>query len=115
MSRPVYSTQLFEHASLSGGPFTEFVVEPGTICVVKCIVITWGVVTISGVDAWVQTDNLTKLWRYTWFTGLSDPTNNGGSSRFWGMHVLDPGQQLQTQAASGTVDITASGYILTLP
>lgn len=115
MSRQLYSTQFFNEPSLSGGPVDEFVVPPGFIAVVKSIVITWGIVTISGVDAWVQDDNLCKLWRYTWFTSLGSPTNNGGSSAWWGMAVLLEGQKLQAQAGTGTVDITCAGYLLSTP
>ena len=115
MARALYSTQFFNHPSLSGGPVDEFVVPAGYIAVVKSIVITWGIVTISGVDAWVQDDNLCKLWRYTWFTSLGSPTNNGGSSGWWGMAVLLEGQKLQAQAGTGTVDITCAGYLLSTP
>jgi len=115
MARQLYSTQFFNHASLSGGPVDEFVVPVGFIAVVKSIVITWGIVTVSGVDAWVQDDTLCKLYRYTWFTSTSSLTNNGGSSAWWGMAVLLSGQTLQSQAGTGTVDITCAGYLLSEP
>lgn len=115
MARPVYSTQFFFAPSFSGGPTDQYVVPTGMLAVVKTITIVWGDVAVSGIDAWVQDDTLTKLWRYTWASTLSDVTNFGGSSRFWGMHVLNQGQTLQTQTAAGTCDIACSGYLLTLP
>lgn len=114
MSR-VFSQKFLELPSLTGGPSTAYTVPPGFLAVVKCITITWGIVTLSGVDAWVQTETLAKLARYTWFTSLGDATNNGGTQLFWGAWTLEEGQSLQGQAGTGTVDIWASGYLLDLP
>lgn len=111
----VYSEQFINAPALSGGPHDEYAVPPGYIAVVKTITIVWGDIVASGLDAWVQLDNLVKLWRYTWAFTFSDPTNFGGTSRFWGSHVCKPGQVLQAQTASGTCDIAASGYLLKLP
>jgi hypothetical protein len=83
--------------------------------VVKNITIVFGVVTITGVDAWLMTPDLAKLARYTWFTSLGAVTNNGGTAQWWGMWVVQPGETLQAQTAAGTVDFTAAGYELALP
>lgn len=111
----VFSEQFISHASLTGGPYDEYVVPAGYVAVVKTITIIWGDVAVSGIDAWVQLDNLTKLWRYTWASTLSDVTNFGGSSRFWGSHVCKPGQIIQAQTVAGTCDVQAGGYLLKLP
>lgn len=111
----VFSTRFAFVPGFSGGPTTVYIVPSGYIAVVKCITIVWGNVTVSGVDAWVQDDGLTKLTRYTWFVTLSDPTNQGGRQRDWGMWVFPEASEMQVQTAAGTVDFTLSGYLLTLP
>jgi hypothetical protein len=101
--------------SFTGGPSIEYVCPAGKIAVVKSLTIVWGNVTISGVDAWFQFQDLTKLARYTWFTSMSAFTNNGGTAQWWGSWALDPGETISVQTAAGTVDFQASGYELTLP
>lgn len=115
MARPVYSTRFVDLPGFSGGPFAAYVVPAGKVAVVKDIRITYGSLTISGGDFWVQTNSLTKLWRYAWFTGLSSPINNGGTSAWWGMTVVDAGDALSVQTAAGTCDFAVSGYLLDLP
>lgn len=111
----VFSTKLFEAPAFSGGPVTQYICPMTFRTVVRTISIVFGNVTISGMDAWVQTQSLTKLCRAVYFTTLSNPTNNGGTMVFNGRWVLDPGDELQTQTVAGTVDFYASGYQLTLP
>lgn len=111
----VYSTQFFNATSVSGGPTEQFVVPVGFIAVVKDVTIIWGDVTITGVDAWVQDNNLCKLARYTWFTSTTSLTNNGGTFTKWGMAVLLQGQSLYSQTVAGTVDMTCAGYLLRTP
>jgi hypothetical protein len=113
--RPVYSTQFVDLPAFSGGPFPAYAVPAGKLAVVKDMRIVFGEVTISGVDAWFQDNALTKLWRYAWFVSLGSPTNHGGTSAWWGMAVLNAGDVLQVQTAAGTVDFSASGYLLDLP
>jgi hypothetical protein len=110
-----YSTQIVQHAAVSGGPYDEYVVPDGHLLVVKFISIVYGDIVASGLDAWVQTDDLVKLFRYTWAFTLATPTNFGGTANQWGTQVLFPGQKVQTQTAAGTCDITAGGYLLTTP
>jgi hypothetical protein len=115
MSYPVYSTGFFRAASVSGGPSTEYVVPAGYVAVVKCISIVWGDLLISGLDAWVQTQDLAKLVRYTYQTPPAAPDNIGGCFVQEGVWTLNNGDELQVQTALGTCDFTASGYLLTLP
>ena len=105
---------MFRAPALSGGPTTVFSCPSGFFAVVKCISIVWGDVAISGVDAWLQTQDLCKLARYTWASTLSDVTNFGGTFIGWGAWTLDAGEELQAQTAAGTVDMQASGYLLAI-
>lgn len=114
MASPVRSTQFISAAGFTGPAVTQYVVPGGYVAVVKCITIVWGNVSVSGVDAWVQTDDLCKLWRYTWASTVGDLTNYGGSSLFWGAAALIEGTEIQVQTAAGTVDFQASGYLLEL-
>ncbi|MFZ0168862.1 MAG: hypothetical protein WAL64_05495 [Candidatus Dormiibacterota bacterium] len=111
----VYSSRLFRAPAVSGGPTTEFIAPETFRTVVKCISLVWGDVTGSGLDAWVQTQDLTKLVRDTWASTFSEVQNFGGCSVYWGEWVLDPLDELQVQTAAGTCDIWASGYLLSLP
>lgn len=111
----VFSTNFFRHASQSGGPTLEFTVPAGHVAVVKCMTIVWGDVTASGLDAWVQTEDLCKLVRYTYAFTLSTPTNFGGVFIGYGAWTLLEGESLYSQAVAGTCDIQASGYLLTMP
>lgn len=111
----VYSTQLCEVASYSGPAELVFTVPADQLLVVRCMSIVYGDVTGSGMDAWFQTGNLTKLVRYTWAASLSDPTNYGGVFLANGRWVMGAGETLSIQTAAGTADFFASGYLLTLP
>ena len=112
MAAPVYSTGFFRAPSFSGGPTDQYTVPGGFRAVVKCITIVYGNIIASGLDAWVQTQDLCKLARYTWAVTLSSPTNYGGTALFFGDWVVYAGETLQTQTAAGTCDIQASGYLL---
>lgn len=92
-----------------------FSVPAAKLAVVKCISIVWGNVAVSGVDAWVMSQDLCKFARYTWALTLSDPTNYGGTFIAWGAWTMDSGESLLCQTAAGTVDIQASGYLLDVP
>lgn len=115
MAAPVYSTLFVSHAAVNGGPYLEYTVPTGMVAVIKCMTIVYGDITASGLDAWLQTDDLAKLARYTWATTLSSPQNFGGTALFFGSWVLDAATELYTQTATGTCDIVASGYLLSLP
>jgi hypothetical protein len=114
--RPAYSANIFRAASFTGSASRVYVVPPGLRCVIKCISIVYGIVTLSGVDAWLQTADLCKLVRYTWTTSMTGvAVNEGGCAVYWGMWVLEPGEELYAQTALGTVDIQANGYLLAVP
>ena len=87
----------------------------GLLSVVESISIVWGDVTISGLDAWVQRDDLTKLTRITQAAGIQGDMLIGGRLLDVGKWCLQPGESLWTQTASGTVDFFCSGYALELP
>jgi hypothetical protein len=110
----VYTERFFRAPSVTGGPFTVFTCPAGIRAVVKTITIVWGDTALSGLDAWVQEDDLTKLARITLATGLT-PMTIGGSQLWYGTMALEPGDSLAVQTASGTADFHASGYLLTLP
>lgn len=108
-------TQSFcNEASVSGGPTTVYTVPAGEIAVVTAISVVWGDVTISGLDAWLQSGTLAKLVRVTKAAGISDDTI-GGTAQWYGRWVLDPGDTLAVQTVAGTCDLFAAGYTLTLP
>lgn len=111
----VYSTQFFAEPSVSGGPFPLFTVPDGFLAVVRCISFVWGDITASGLNAWVQTDNLTKLARKTWGITFSDPTELGGVLICNGRWAVQAGDTLSAQNTTGACDIFCSGYLLTLP
>ena len=111
----VYSTKLFSAPSASGPATLEYETPMTRLAVVRTITIVYGDISVSGLDAWVQTDDLCKLARYVWASTLSDVTNFGGTATFDLRHVLAPGEGLYVQTAAGTCDIRCSGYELTLP
>jgi len=115
MASPVFSENFFRAPSFSGGATAVYTVPTGFRAVVKCISIVYGDITASGLDAWVQTEDLCKLVRYTWASTLSTPQNFGGTALFYGAWTALDGETLSVQTASGTCDIQASGYLLTLP
>jgi hypothetical protein len=114
VARPVYSALFFRAPAASGGPTLAYTVPAGFLAVVRTMSVVWGDVTISGLDAWVQTEDLAKLCRVTLATGLSG-TTIGGCSIFNGHWAVEPAETLSVQTASGTCDFTCSGYLLTLP
>jgi hypothetical protein len=115
LSRAVYSTNFTRFSSFTGGPALVYVVPTGYRAVVKCITIVFGDITISGFDGWVMDGGLVKLARYTWFTTLSSPTNNGGTALFFGDWVLNPADEIHLQTVAGTGDFSVAGYLLALP
>ena len=115
MATPVYSTNFFRAAATSGGPTPVYTVPNGFVAAVKCITIVWGNVIASGIDAWVQTEDLCKLVRYAWAFTPGTPTNYGGVQVSYGSWVLLEGETMSVQTAAGTCDIQASGYLLATP
>lgn len=115
MASRTYSTQFIQRAAVTGPATLVYEVPLGFLAVVKCITIVWGDITVSGLDAWVQAANLAKLARYSWTATLAQPTNIGGTALFWGAWACEPLDTLSVQTAAGTCDITASGYLLSLP
>lgn len=111
----VYSRRLFSAPSSTGGPTTVFTAPAGFTTVVKCITIVWGDVAVSGLDAWVQLLDGTKLVRRTLTFPGSDPAYIGGSLLWYGHMAMDADDTLSVQTASGTADFAASGYALSLP
>lgn len=110
----VHSRRLFSAPGFSGGPTAEFTCPAGVVCSVKCVAIVWGDVAVSGLDAWVMLDDLTKLTRVTLATGIS-PSVIGGRQLDYGMWVLNPAESLSCQTATGTCDFYCSGFLLDLP
>jgi hypothetical protein len=115
MARPVYSHLHFRAPAFSGGPTLQFIAPMGFTTVVKTISIVWGDVVVSGLDAWIQTQDLTKLVRHTIATGIGGLDVIGGCVVYWGDWTLNPLDELSTQCATGTADFYCSGYLLTLP
>ena len=110
---PVHSQLLFRAPSFSGLAVVQFTAPAGFRTIVKQIGIIWGDVVVSGLDAWVQTQDLTKLSRIT-LAAL--PTSSiGGQQITYGMWGLLPGDTLACQTATGTADFYASGFLLALP
>jgi hypothetical protein len=111
----VFSRSFCQQVGVSGGPFTVYTVPAGKLALIKNLVITWGDVSLSGLDAWYQTDTPCKLWRRTASLVPLDPQQAGGSDGQFGSWVLVAGQELQVQTAAGTVDFFSAGYELDLP
>jgi hypothetical protein len=110
MPSPVFSKLFFRAPSVSGGPFDVYTVPGGKLAVIKCIAITFGDVVASGLDAWVQTDDLCKLARYSYGFSTTTPVNFGGTGLFYGSFVVREFEVMQVQTADGTADFTASGF-----
>ncbi len=108
----IFSNRLFSAPAFSGGPTLQYAAPVGTTVVVHTISIVWGVVLITGLDAWVQLQDLTKLCRVTRI-GLPPPDPQGGTVVFPGRWVLAGGDTLSAQTGVGTCDIFCSGYVLT--
>lgn len=116
MASSVYSARFVNAPSFSGGPTLQYVVPAGFRAVLKSISIVHGDVVASGLDAWLQDEYLCKLCRSVINITLSPQPNwYGGTDLYYGSWVLDEGDELYAQTAAGTVDIYASGYLLTLP
>lgn len=111
----LYSQKLFSAPGFSGGPAVQYTVPAGFIVVVRTITIVWGDITVSGLDAWVQVSDLTKLVRKVWALTFSDVTEYGGVLICDGRWVLPETETLATQTAAGTCDFYCSGYLLTAP
>lgn len=111
----VYSAKLFTAPAFTGAATLQYIAPMNFRTVVKTISIAWGDVAVSGLDAWVQLQDLTKLCRRTITFPGSDPAYIGGSFVFYGTWVLNPLDELYTQTAAGTADFYCSGYQLTLP
>ena len=112
----VYSTLFAASPGFSGGPTTVYTVPDGFVAAVRMISIVHGDVLGSGLDAWVQRSNLSKLARSTINIGLSPQPNwYGGTDVYWGLWVLEVGDELQLQTAAGTVDFEVHGHLLSLP
>jgi hypothetical protein len=108
---PVYSRRLFTAPSFSGGPTVLYTPPAGFVAVIKTISMVWGDISVSELDAWLQYDDLTKLVRHS-----EDAVGDIDTCIvFDGSWVVEPGQTIAAQAASGTLDIHGSGYELTLP
>lgn len=114
MAQNVFSERFCEQASFTGGPLTVYTVPAGKVALIKTFGITWGDVTISGLDAWFQADSLTKFWRVTKAAVISDSTIGGSAVQFLSA-VLVAGEDLQIQSNAGTADFFAAGYLLDLP
>lgn len=93
----------------------QFICPTSFRAVVRTISIAWGDVSVSGLDAWVHLNDLTKLARRTITFPGPDPAYIGGSFTFDGRWVLEPLESLFTQTAAGTCDFYVSGYLLMLP
>lgn len=111
----VYTARLFTAPAFSGGPVVQYTAPAGFLTVVTCIAIVWGNALVSGLDAWVQLSDLTKLLRVTQSAGLQDSEIYGGSLVQEGRWAVLAGETLATQTADGTVDFYATGYQLSLP
>ena len=111
MAYPVYSQRLFTAPAFTGGPFVVFTTPGGFVAVVDTISFVWGDISISQLDAWIQYDDLTKLVRHS-EDALGDIDT---CIIFTGRWVVPEGESLSAQTAAGTLDIHASGYLLTLP
>lgn len=114
MARPVYSALLFRAPGFTGGPTVQYINPMTFRTVVKTISIVWGDILVTGLDAWVQTQDLTKLARTTRL-GTPPPDVAGGTMVYFGDWVLGPGDTLSSQTTSGTCDFYVSGYQLSLP
>lgn len=100
----VYSTKLFEGRDVSSWSYT---VPAGFRLVVRDIDVFFGGGVEGGAANFVGT--LGQTFAYFPFTGLES------SGQHWqGRAVFDPGDEIGLVSGVG-VDVTVSGYLLTLP
>lgn len=115
MPGPVNSTRFFDLQGVFGGTYDAYLVPTGYLAVVKCITITWGNVTVSGLDAGVLFPTGAYAARVVWYAQPLNPTSNfGGTERWWGSWVFNAGEWMRV-TVTNTVDFHASGYLLTTP
>jgi hypothetical protein len=111
----VYSTKLFSAPAFSGAAVVQYTVPAGFRTVVNTLTMTWGDVTLTDLDCWIQTADLTKLTRRAIGGLSSDPQVLGASLTTYARWTLAPGDTLACQTSAGTVDFYASGFELALP
>jgi len=105
MTVPVYSTLLIDSPGLSGS--AAFLVPPGYICVVRDIDAVW----FTGIGGTVEAGRggAAVFW------GVSqDPVLLLATASWRGRHVIPEGDQLVI-ATSQPADVSASGFLLSLP
>lgn len=113
----VYSTRLVDLPSVGPLPPTgTFLVGPaGFRAVIKNLTITWGNILTSGLDAGIRGPS-GAYWARITYSILNLPISDlGGTQQWYGQWVLDEGETITWDVATGTVDMHASGYLLTLP
>lgn len=111
----MYSTQICLVPGFSGPASNVYTVPAGKLLVIKFMSVVWGDITASGLDAWFQSGNGTKLLRFTWAFGFSTPLNLGGQYTVYGTLPITSGDTVNIQTGAGTADFAAGGYLLTLP
>ena len=115
MASPIYTTQVCAVPGFSGPASTVFTVPAGKLLVIKFMSVVWGDITGSGLDAWFQTGNGTKLLRFTWAFGFSTPLNLGGQYYVYGTMPVTAGDTVSIQTAAGTADFAAGGFLFDAP
>ena len=107
----VYSTQLAFSKSVSGGPFTAYVVPPSYVAVITCITCGVGVNVTPGSGNIYAGPGLCMIYVYAQ-NATALPVTDTQEGRW----VLNPGDEVQVETSGGwTVDFAISGYLLTLP
>lgn len=115
MSRAPYTAFLGRVAGQSGGPLTLYTARSDVLTVVTSLTIVWGDVTVSGLDAWFQSADGTKLSRMTLAVGITPGSFVGGDHTVYARWALEYPDELLCQTSSGTADFYATGYELSIP
>ena len=102
---PVYSRRFIDVAGFTGS--VAFLVPTGFVCVVRDITAWVGISAGASVQAGLGGSAV--FWGFTFGVVTVQAT-----AEWQGHHVINEGEQL-VLASSASVDLMASGYLLTLP
>lgn len=106
MAFPVYSTSFLNVHALDGE--TGFEVPPGQLAVIREMTAFWPGPDPGSAQLVMPTSGGTAIW-------LNQATPSAGAYASWSGRLVIPAGSLVGVLGSGAVDITISGYLLTLP
>jgi hypothetical protein len=105
MARPVYSTEFFAIAGLSGTH--TYIVPAGFIAILRDVD-AYANVTVASRELHLIGDHGQTIWWQSW------GTEDQFAAQWHGRQVIEPGGIIRA-VTSDLIDVSASGYLLSLP